>query len=170
MSDSMSKPKKKSRGLFNIRIRFKQVYTYMFISLAIFVGTGIGIWSKLMAIEAILDQGSTNKFGVSELINTLLIDVATISLVAFGLFTTVSIAFVVISGHRLTGEVFAISAQLRAMKRSDFSHRRKLRSYDTLHHIVGDLHDLADQFERLESENKRHLTEQLEDKSKRDLK
>lgn len=140
----MSTNKRKlSNFLLTPGFQLKLTLYYISVGVVIILATGGAVYAKFMAVRMLMNDAVLTQFSAQSQINTLMFQIAELSLLGFVLFAITSFIFALMISHRIAGPVVGILAYINALKEGDFKCGRKLRPHDELTVIMDALHDLA---------------------------
>ncbi|MDK1023023.1 MAG: hypothetical protein QGD92_02190 [Gammaproteobacteria bacterium] len=138
-----SNKRKLSNFMLTPRFQLKLTFYFIGVGVAIIVATVTAVLSKFMQVRALMNESVLTDFTTQSQINTIMFDIATISLIGFVLFAIISFIFALIISHRIAGPIVAITAYISELKKGNYDYSRGLRPNDELTLIMDALHELA---------------------------
>jgi nitrogen fixation/metabolism regulation signal transduction histidine kinase len=137
-------PRKFKNYLINPKQQLR--YSLYFIASG-FALTGIMItliFLKLRKVSDTIAKSGALDLASQAKLNELIFDVTWISLLAFGVFCLIIVAYSIIITHRIAGPQVAILAYISELRNGNLDAKRTLRKYDELHPIMDALQDFAE--------------------------
>ncbi len=130
---------------FMLTPRFQLKLTFYFIGVgfAIIAATVAAVFLKFMQVRALMNESVLTDFTTQSQINTIMFDIASISLLGFVLFAVAAFIFALMISHRIAGPIVAITAYIGELEKGNYDYGRRLRPNDELTLIMDALHELA---------------------------
>ena len=135
--------RKLSNFLLTPKFQLKLTLYFVVAGVGIIAATITAVYLKIMQVRALMNTALLTDFTTQSQINSLMFEVAGITLVGFVLFAIASFIFALMVSHRIAGPMVAILAFINELKIGNYDYRRSLRPYDELTAIMDALHDLA---------------------------
>lgn len=125
------------------RFQLKLTFYFIVTGIVILVSTLSMVYMKMVAIRTLMNTAILTDFSIQSQINSLMYEVAIVSMVGFALFAAASFIFALMISHRIAGPVFAIRTYIEDLKNGDYGSSRGLRPNDELTTIMDSLHELG---------------------------
>ena len=135
--------RKLSNFMLTPRFQLKLTFYFIVAGVAILVSTISMVYLKVMEIRAMMNNAVLTEFSSQSQVNTLMYDIAIISMVGFALFAAASFIFALMVSHRISGPVLAINTYIEDLKKGNYQSSRGLRANDELTTIMDSLHELG---------------------------
>lgn len=135
--------RKLSNFMLTPKFQLKLTFYFMGVGVAIILATGVAVYLLFMQVRALMNESVLTDFTTQSQINTIMFDIAAISLLGFVLFAIASFIFALMISHRIAGPIVAITAYIDELKKGNYDYGRRLRPNDELTLIMDALHELA---------------------------